>query len=229
MKQNIVLISHTENPEQVIASAARMCYSPSNIDELKEKVSKADIAAFIKKLLSMGHLSVFEHASFTFAIEGISRVTTHELVRHRIASYSQQSQRYIKEKTIFDYVTPSAIEKNDILNEKYQKFMEDSYKLYSEMIEAGIAKEDARFVLPNAKEAKIIVTMNARSLMHFFNLRMCARAQWEIRQMATAMCEIVKGICPSVFENAGASCDTLGYCPEGEFSCGRYKTLEFLK
>ena len=226
MKQNIVLLSYTQNVETVIATAAKMCYSGSNVTELADKISKDDIGTFIQKLLSLGHLSAFEHASFTFAIEGISRVTTHELVRHRLASYSQQSQRYIKEKTIFDYITPDSIEKNEKFKAKYNKFMQDSYNLYNDFIENGIAKEDARFVLPNAKEAKIIVTMNARELMHYFNLRMCMRAQWEIRKMATSMCEIVKAIAPNVFSNSGASCDTLLYCPEGSFSCGRFPTLE---
>ncbi len=226
MEQNVILLSHTENPELVVATAARLCYSGSDVESLKEKLSSGDVGKFIEKLLSLGHNSVFEHASFTFAIEGISRVTTHELVRHRLASYSQQSQRYIEEKQIFDYITPKSIEDNDGMKAKYEAFMSASYDLYNELIQNGVAKEDARFVLPNAKEAKIIVSMNARELMHFFNLRMCARAQWEIRQMAGKMCKLAKEVAPSIFSKAGASCDTLGYCPEGAMCCGRYPTFE---
>lgn len=221
MKINVQILSHTENPEKTVAQAAKLCYSPSSIENLKEKIEKDDVGKFIRKLLSMRHLSAFEHASFTFGIDGISRVTTHELVRHRIASYSQQSQRYIEEKNMFEYKIPPSVEKNDDLKKIYREFMEKSFETYNYFVASGVAKEDARFVLPNAKEAKIIVSMNARELRHFFNLRMCTRAQWEIREMASKMCELVNEIAPNIFYSAGATCDELGYCPEGDFSCGR--------
>ncbi|MBI4975969.1 MAG: FAD-dependent thymidylate synthase [Spirochaetes bacterium] len=225
MKANVQLLRHTPNPEEAVATAARLCYSPADITALTEKISHSDVAAFIRKLAAMNHYTPFEHVSFTFGIEGISRVTTHELVRHRLASYSQQSQRYIKEKELFTYITPPAVDRDPALKERYDAFMREASDLYQSLVASGVKNEDARFVLPNAKEAKIIVTMNARELMHFFNLRCCTRAQWEIRAMADEMLRLAKQASPALFEHAGASCETLQYCPEGEYSCGRYPTL----
>lgn len=220
------LLRHTPEPETAVATAARLCYSPASIADLETKIAKSDVDAFIAKLADMNHYTPFEHASFTFGIDGVSRVTTHELVRHRLASYSQQSQRYIAEGTSFTYITPPAIEKDQALKARYEAFMEEAASLYRHFVDSGVKQEDARYVLPNAKEAKIIVTMNARELMHFFNLRMCTRAQWEIRSMAKRMCELAKAAAPSLFKNAGASCDTNGFCPEGQYSCGRFPTLK---
>lgn len=168
--------------------------------------------------------SPFEHLSFTFGIEGVSRTLTHQLVRHRIASYSQKSQRYVNEKE-FEYITPPSIQANDEALGCYEAVMKMLNNAYGKLVDLGIPKEDARYVLPNACETKIIVTMNARSLFNFFNHRCCMRAQWEIRQMAYQMLKLVKEVAPETFKKAGASCDTLGYCVEGNMSCGRYSTL----
>ena len=180
-----------------------------------------------EKLVSIGHMSPIEHVSFTFGVEGISRACTHQLVRHRVASYSQQSQRYVKE-TEFDYVIPKAVRKDPALVKKFEKYMRQAQKAYDEMMEGmekmGItgekAQQDARFLLPNAAETKIVVTMNARELLHFFRVRCCHRAQWEIRAMATEMLRLVKGVAPVIFKDAGPGCVT-GKCPEGKMSCGK--------
>lgn len=221
MKANVKLLRYTPNPEEAVAIAARLCYSPSTIEEISEKLTEEKVKAFIEKLSAMGHHTPFEHISFTFGVEGISRVTTHEMVRHRLASFSQQSQRYIEEDSPFSYITPASIEKDSELKKRYDEFMKNSHELYAYYLSKGVKKEDARFVLPNAKEAKIVVTMNARELMHFFNLRCCNRAQWEIRFVARKMLSLAREVAPSVFLKAGASCEVLGYCPEGSMYCGR--------
>lgn len=223
------LISHTPEPETVIAMAAKLCYSKSDVDKLKTAVlTNEDNTKFIEKLKEMGHESPFEHVTFTFAIEGISRTLTHQLVRHRIASYSQKSQRYVGENN-FEYIIPPTISRNSEAEEKFKNLMETIRKTYNELVDMSIPKEDARYVLPNATETKIIVTMNARSLLHFLQLRCCTRAQWEIRQMANLMLAEVKKVAPTLFKNAGATCKKEGYCPEGEKSCGNAPTLSFLK
>lgn len=219
-KLNVRLISHTPEPELTVATAAHMCYAGVSIEDLKKKVDRAYAKKLIEKLIESGHWSVLEHTSFTFGIEGVSRSLTHQLVRHRVASYSQQSQRYVDEKE-FNYVVPAKIKDN---KETYKKFMEiikQSQKAYSDLLKESIPKEDARFVLPNAAETRIIVTMNARSLLNFFERRCCTRAQWEIRELANEMLKQVKEVAPTIFENAGAICERLGYCPEHK-SCGRY-------
>lgn len=181
----------------------------------------------LKHALSSGHESVIEHAVFCFAISGISRACSHQLVRHRIASYSQQSQRYVMMDG-FEYVTPESIDKasDDVFNE-YLSLMDAIDKTYQSFIERGIPEEDARYVLPNACCTNIIMTMNGRQLRKFFMLRCCNRAQWEIRKMANLMLAEVKQIAPTIFENAGASCDVLGYCPE-QRSCGKCQKLKTL-
>lgn len=175
----------------------------------------------------MGHASVLEHVVFTFGVEGISRAASHQLVRHRIASYSQQSQRYVT--ADFGYVTPGTIgeadgrrgKKGDAgLAAQFHDHMERSAALYAKLVEGGIPAEDARFVLPNASETRILVTMNARELHHFFALRLCRRAQWEIREAALRMFRLAAGHAPLLFEGAGPGC-VRGKCPEGEFGCGK--------
>ena len=218
MKVN--LITHTPEPERAVAMAARLCYSPVGAAELAECLSDEQVAALIAKLSDMGHLSTFEHVSFTFAIEGISRVLTHQLVRHRIASYSQQSQRYVTEHG-FEYIVPPSIDGKPAAKAKYEAFMGQVQQLYDELIALGVHQEDARYVLANATETKIVVTMNARSLLHFFEKRCCRRAQWEIRDLANAMLTAVQAVAPRLFAQAGPGCTALGYCPEGEMSCGR--------
>lgn len=216
----VTLIRHTPDPEQAVALAARLCYSPVTIGDLQERISGADIRGFLEKILSLGHHSVLEHASFTFGIEGISRVTTHQLVRHRIASFSQQSQRYVSHKDMFDVVVPPTIAADKELNDRFAMLAGEIHRFYGEMVEKGIPAEDARYLLPNAAETKIMVTMNARELFHFFRLRCCERAQWEIRAMAVEMLKLVKDVAPVIFEKAGPSCLD-GPCPEGALTCGK--------
>lgn len=220
----VSLINFTPNPDRTVAAAARLCYSPVGAEELMQSMSDKQVRALLDKILEMGHYSTLEHSSFTFAIEGVSRALTHQLVRHRIASYNQQSQRYVKE-TELEIVTPPLIAHHEKAREKFAAFIQATQELYHEMIELGIPKEDARYILPNAAESKIVVTMNARSLLHFFELRCCTRAQWEIRHLAEEMLVIVKGVAPLLFQKAGPTCITQDLCNEGEMSCGRLDAL----
>jgi thymidylate synthase (FAD) len=235
-KLKVILLEHTPNPENVVAMAAKLCYSPSDVEGLHGKILAKDQKEFVEKLVSIGHMSPVEHISFTFGIEGISRACTHQLVRHRVASYSQQSQRYVKE-TEFDYVIPPTVKNDAKLTKAFHKFMKQAQSAYDEIMkglaEQGItgekAQQDARFLLPNAAETKIIVTMNARELLHFFRVRCCNRAQWEIRAMATEMLREVKNVAPVIFKGAGPGC-LKGKCPEGKMSCGKPKEVrEFFK
>ncbi|HJV36965.1 FAD-dependent thymidylate synthase [Geomonas sp.] len=225
----VALLQHTPEPELTIALAARLCYSQVGIDALKEKLSGADIKNFLDKIMSLGHQSVLEHASFTFGIEGISRVTSHQLVRHRVASYSQQSQRYVSHKEQFAVVTPPSIADNPEFVERFQAQVAALHAAYAELVNAGVPAEDARYLLPNATETKIIVTMNGRELLHFFTVRCCERAQWEIRAMAIEMLKLVRPLAPTVFGKAGPGC-LAGPCPEGPFCCGKMAEVrEFFK
>lgn len=287
----VKLLSYTPNPEEVVASAAKLCYSPVGVNEIIEKLDSQSVEKFIEKLTSIKHLSPFEHVSFSFAVEGVSRTLTHQLVRHRVASYSQKSQRYVKE-TMFDFIIPPAIKDNKKAKEIFIKHMEDSQKAYDDIVrELMIDKifdsekyfdwykeitkletvkdnndwnvkdiydnllkarnedkldeyldifkskfkkeystlekeaiEDARYVFPNAVETKIVVTMNARSLINFFSLRCCNRAQWEIRELADEMLTQVIKVAPAIFANSGAPC-THGGCGEGAMSCAKIRTL----
>lgn len=216
----VTLLQHTQDAENIAALAARLCYSPAKISDLADNHSSVINFKLLKKIVSLGHHSVLEHLSFTFGIEGISRVTSHQLVRHRMASYSQQSQRYVAQGGYLDCIIPPSIEKNSGLREKFIDLVASLKEFYDEMISANIPLEDARYILPGSSETKIIVTMNARELRHFFQLRCCNRAQWEIRDMAKAMLKLVKAKAPHVFEDAGPSC-LRGPCPEGEMSCGK--------
>jgi thymidylate synthase (FAD) len=220
----VTLLNFTPAPEKTVVLAAKLCYSDSNISQLEEKVKGVSYEKFLTKILKMGHLSVLEHASFTFGIEGISRATSHQLVRHRLASYSQQSQRYVKFKEP-EFVIPSSIQKNEGVEKRFSEAVESLYKFYSDMLEAGILAEDARYILPNAATTKIIVTMNARELLHFFRQRCCYRAQWEIKDMAVQMLFSVKPVAPIIFEKAGPACVNEP-CPEGEMYCGRARDIK---
>ena len=217
----VSLITHTPEPEKVIASAAKLCYSSSDIETLMNGLTPEKIETFIKKLTDLGHQSPLEHCTFTFGIEGVSRALSHQLVRHRIASYSQKSQRYVKE-GMFEYIVPPSIANNNTDTLAFKDVMEHCQQAYDYLVENGVPAEDARFVLPNACETKIIMTMNIRSLLHFFEERCCDRAQWEIRQMANLMLGICKGIAPNIFAKAGASC-VRGKCKEGKMCCGNPK------
>lgn len=231
-KLKVILLRYTPNPEETIAMAAKLCYSASDISLLRGKIESKDQKEFVEKLMIMGHMTPIEHPSFTFAIEGISRACSHQLVRHRLASYSQQSQRYVSEKNGFDYIIPETIKKDKNLNKYFQDFMEEAQKAYNYIIERlnekGVkgeeANQDARFVLPNAAETKLIATMNARELLHFFRLRCCYRAQWEIRHLAEQMLFLVKPIAPKIFEKAGPAC-LYAPCPEGKMACKELRNV----
>lgn len=235
MELKVKLLEYTPNPEKIVAAAAKLCYSPVGTDSIMEGLTEEKTESFLNLIMSYGHESTIEHISFTFSVEGVSRSLTHQLVRHRLASYSQQSQRYVKLDQ-FEYIIPPEIEKDEKAKEIFIKSMEQSQRSYDELVtilkdryandrisESAATKkaiEDARYVFPNACETKIIVTMNARSLMNFFHHRCCNRAQWEIRALADEMLKQVREVAPTLFKNAGPSC-LKGECPEGKMSCGK--------
>ncbi|MEC9488435.1 MAG: FAD-dependent thymidylate synthase [Halanaerobium sp.] len=231
VEARVDLIRHTPEPDSLVAAAARLCYSPVGVAELQEKMSAGKIKRFVKKLIEMGHESPLEHVSFTFALEGVSRTLTHQLVRHRIASYSQQSQRYVREEQ-FAYIIPARIAEDPELAGRFQEEMERSQAAYdffvSHLLENGYnekeAIEEARYVFPNACESKIVVTMNVRSLFNFFSKRCCNRAQHEIKELAWQMLAEVRKISPVLFSAAGPEC-LRGACPEGSMSCGKSKEV----
>lgn len=238
----VTLIAHTPEPEKTVAAAAKLCYSPSDIETLHNGLDDQKAADFVAMLAEMGHESPTEHASFTFGIEGVSRSLLAQITRHRIASFSVQSQRYVRE-DCFEFVTPPAIEENDQANALFQEAMAASQQYYDRLsallkeqhtaalVQQGMpeqqalkkaakmAIEDARFVLPNACDTKMIMTINARSLQNFFRHRCCRRAQWEIRQLAEEMLRLVLEVAPNLFSKSGPSC-LFGPCPEGKMSCG---------
>lgn len=239
----VELLRYTPDGEKLIASAAKLCYSPVGISQIEEGLEDDKVKSFLDHLMDMGHESPIEHVNFTFGVEGISRTLSHQLVRHRIASYSQQSQRYVR-LSQFEYIIPHNIENNEVAKALFIKAMEEDQKYYDEIssllykdhynryISEGLkektagqkaekeAIEDARYIFPNACETKIVFTMNTRSLLNFFKLRCCNRAQWEIRELAIAMLKEVKGVYPVLFKNAGPGCIT-GACPEGKMTCGK--------
>lgn len=249
---NVELLQYNPDCEKVIAAAAKLCYSSSGIDGILDGLDEDKTRSFLDRLVSLGHESPIEHVTFTFGIEGVSRSLTHQLVRHRLASYSQKSQRYVKEGQ-FEFITPPEIEAVPEAKELFFKAMADDMEYYNkitdilynkhfaQMTSEGMdekkaksaaekkAIEDARYVLPNACETKIIATFNARSLVNFFHHRCCERAQWEIRDMACRMLALVKEAAPTLFKLAGPSCLS-GKCPEGAMSCGKMleKRKEFL-
>ncbi len=222
---DVRLLSSSVEPDRTAAAAAQGCYSERAAHQILGDLSEEGAAQILRMVMGSGHHSVVEHAVFSFSVEGVSRSLTHQLVRHRIASYSQQSQRYVKivEPQV---VLPASMEKDPGRKERFQALMTDIWSLYRELVEAGVPVEDARYILPNATATNITITMNARSLLNFFAIRCCTRAQWEIRDLACRMLELVKTKAPVIFRKAGPSCVVLGYCPEGEKSCGRYPTLE---
>lgn len=239
----VTLLEHTPNPERLVAAAAKLCYSHMGVDEIYKKGDDESVARFIKMLSDLGHESPIEHVTFTFGIEGVSRSLLAQLTRHRIASYSVKSQRYVTEGS-FEFVTPPEIAKNETALALYLKSMKQAQEKYDKLAEilkdrhmkdflaqgkdekeaarlAGKkAIEDARYVLPNACETKIVATFNARSLLNFFKHRLCERAQWEIRDMAYLMYKEVKAVAPTLFSKAGPPC-AFGACPEGKMSCGK--------
>jgi len=220
----VTLLSFTPQPELVIATAARLSTSKVSAKELGERLSSEQVNSLLEQLLSAGHLSPFEHASFTFAIDGISRACSHQLVRHRLASYTQQSQRYVSLRDL-NYVTPNTIASKPEIKAKFQEMVQAAHELYSQMLEAGIPAEDARYVLPQAIETKLVMTMNARELMHACSLRLCQRAQWEIRELFGQIKREVEKVAPYLGSKLRPKCYNLGYCNERE-SCGLFPTRE---
>lgn len=240
---NVKLLTYTPDAEKTIAAAAKLCYAKSDIDTLMDNLTPEKVESFLKMLEDLGHESPVEHASFTFGIEGVSRALLAQITRHRIASFSVQSQRYVS-KCDFSYIIPPEIDALPEAREEFIAAMEEDAKHYESLREkltarhlaanlaAGMpeaeakraaekkANEDARFVLPNACDTRIIMTMNVRSLHNFFRLRCCTRAQWEIRELAIAMLKEVRAVCPLLFGRAGPAC-LWGACSEGAYSCGK--------
>ena len=244
----VTLLAYTPNPEKTVASAAKLCYSSSTIKDLRDGLTDEKAADFVEMLSEIGHESPIEHASFTFGIEGVSRAFLAQITRHRMASYSVKSQRYVKEGA-FEFVTPPEVAADaealgvyeesmrmaqeaydkiaEILTEKHTKtfIAEGKDEKTAARLASKKAIEDARFVLPNACETKMVVTMNARSLHNFFRHRCCNRAQWEIRSVANQMLALVTEVAPNLFKKAGPPC-LYGACPEGKMSCGRAKEVK---
>lgn len=247
MAAKVFLITHTYNPVKTVAQAAKLCYSSSNIEDLGNNLTDEKASDFVKMLADLGHESPLEHASFTFGIEGVSRALLAQITRHRIASYSVKSQRYVSEK-MFEYVLPPEIENDACAKEVFIKSMQDAQAAYDKLAEVlkqnhakrlisegveektalktaeKLANEDARFVLPNACETKMVVTMNVRSLLNFFKHRCCNRAQWEIRAVAEQMLIEVCKVAPELFSHAGPAC-AFGSCCEGSMTCGKAKQM----
>lgn len=217
---DVRLLYHTPDPERAIAAAARLCYAPVGAAELLETMSDGGVRKVLKTIMGSGHLSALEHASYTFAIDGVSRALTHQLVRHRLASYNQQSQRYVMYDEEPTFIIPPKVEENPEAKARFLATCRAAFEAYREQIERGVPAEDARYLLPNAMETKIVVTMNVRELLHFFELRCCNRAQWEIRELAHWMLDLAEPTAPYIFMDAGASCRR-GACPESHgLSCG---------
>ncbi len=234
MSLKVSLIAHTPEPDKVVTMAAKLCYSKIGVEEMSQKITEQEVEKFLTMLTSMGHESPIEHTTFTFAIEGISRACSHQLVRHRIASYSQQSQRYVKLEQ-FEYIIPKSISSNSVAKDEFIKAMKQSQESYDNLVTLLMSSgrtekqaiEDARYVFPNACETKIVVTMNARTLYNFFTHRCCSRAQEEIRELSYQMLTECLKVAPILFQNCGPSCYK-GTCKEGKMSCGEpVKKLPF--
>ncbi|MDR1940839.1 MAG: FAD-dependent thymidylate synthase [Endomicrobium sp.] len=202
----VQLLKHTNEPEKTCATAARLCYSASGIDDISEKFTKEKVRDLLVRIISSGHHSVLEHASFTFGVEGVSRALLAQLTRHRIASFSVQSQRYVKFKDGVEFIVPHTVKNNKHAASKFNEFLKNIESFYKELLDLGIPAEDARYILPNSSATKIILTMNARELRLFFSLRCCNRAQWEIREMACRMINIARKAAPALFADAGPDC-----------------------
>lgn len=220
---NVRLLKAPDKPEHSITVAAKICYSAKTFEEIEQQITTESAYSFVRMLKSLGHESALEHVSFTFGVEGISRAATHQLVRHRLASYSQQSQRYVSMKNA-GFVIPESIENDPKALARFEDCLKMIQTTYEELTRLDIPKEDARYILPNACMSNIVITMNARELLHFFALRCCNRAQWEIRRLAQKMLDLVKDVAPVIFENAGPEC-VRASCPEGKMSCGQAKQM----
>lgn len=239
----VELLACTPQPEKMAAAAAKLCYSPNSIEQIFDGLDEEKTASYVEMIASLGHESVIEHAVFTFGLQGVSRSLLAQITRHRIASFSVQSQRYVREGA-FEYVVPPEIEALPEAKAEYLQAMREAQTHYDKLtallqqkherenLQSGMnekqakakagksAIEDARFVLPNACETQMIFTMNARSLLNFFSLRCCERAQWEIRAVAWEMLRLCLEAAPHLFASAGPGC-VRGACTEGKMSCGR--------
>ena len=215
----VELLYHTPDPERAIATAARLCYAPVGASELMETMPESRVRSVLSTIMGSGHFSTLEHASYTFAADGVSRALTHQLVRHRIASFNQQSQRYVKFKDGVPVVKPPTVAADPAASAAFDEAVRATVEGYQKLLELGVPAEDARYLLPNAAETKIVITMNVRELLHFFQLRCCNRAQWEIRDLAWRMLELARPTAPYIFADAGAPCISSS-CPEGKMTCG---------
>ena len=222
---NVILLAHTPEPDAIVAAAAKICYSDVAASDLLEREEQNLSRRLIAELFSSGHTSTFEHVSFTFGIDGLSRVASHQLVRHRLASFSQQSQRYVKMND--DVVIPPSIKENPEALKIFKECVKNSQDTYTKLIDFGISKEDARFILPHGYSTRLVLTMNARELHHFFSLRLCKRAQWEIHELARQMLILCREKAPVLFEKAGPSC-IFGKCSESRTCSNPYKDMEAL-
>lgn len=220
---SVVLLRHTPEPDRVVALAARLCYSARTVSELDRDLTESEVDALVGLLLRQGHTSPLEHASFTFGIEA-SRACLNQLVRHRIASYSQQSQRYVRSDALA-CVVPPAVARDAGARVVMDQAVEQARRAYAELLRLGIPKEDARYVLPGGTLSRLVATFNARSLHNLFTLRCCERAQWEIRDVAREMLALVREVAPRLFARAGATCEVSGFCREGAMSCGKLARL----
>lgn len=221
----VKLLAYTPDAAKVVAAAAKLCYSPSSAVKIMDGLDKDKVTSFLKTLNEAGHMSPFEHASFTFAVDGISRVATHQLVRHRVASYSQQSQRYVGMDSN-ECVVPPTVSNIPAAEELFKSQAAAAWKCYERLVELGVPKEDARFILPHGAETRIVLSMNARELHHFFALRLCRRAQWEIRELARQMFILVRDAAPELFTTGGPSCVVNGVCGEAHSCKNPYLSLE---
>ena len=212
----VKLLAYTQNADAICAAAGNSCYSERPSYEIVEDINSEKV---LSRIVGMGHHSVIEHAVFTFSVEGVSRALTHQLVRHRVASYSQQSQRYVSMKEP-SYVTPHTVQDDPEALKVFEDTMAEIWAAYGKLESMGIPAEDARYLLPNGCTTNITITRNARELLHFFSLRCCNRAQWEIREMADRMLELCREVSPVIFRDAGPPC-VRGPCPEGKLSCGK--------
>ncbi|MDR1875600.1 MAG: FAD-dependent thymidylate synthase [Synergistaceae bacterium] len=223
----VFLLAHTPEPDELVAAAARICYSDVAASDLLERESAKLSRGLLAELWRSGHHSPFEHASFTFGVDGLSRVASHQLVRHRVASFSQQSQRYVR-MDAEAVVLPPTIAGNPQARALFEGQVKAAHEACRRLVEMGVPAEDARFILPHGWETRLVLTMNARELHHFFALRLCRRAQWEIRTLARLMLVSCRAAAPVIFETAGPSCVREGECRESR-PCGRpYKNMEDL-
>lgn len=216
---------HTPDPDRLVALAARRCYSARTASQIDERLTEDEIDRLLELLWKRQHLSPFEHADFTFSIGGVSRALSHQLVRHRIASYSQESQRYVEYQklAVLPFVTPPSISGNPAAVKHFETAMNAMLQAYRDLREAGIPGEDARYVFPNALETKLVFTMNARALFNFFEQRLCRKAQWEIRHLGELMLARCRPVAPRIFRHAGSPCTTADpWCREDDTSCPQH-------